>query len=311
MRLGAIVLAYGDDSYRRVVEGLRQAGLQRDQILVVHNPSHPAEASIDDSVESLRMPSNVGYGAAMNAGIRARRAAGDDAVLLLTHDTVIDREAVEALLRAAQAAPRFGALGPAIEFTGATSSGMTYGGYHALNGRVGHLESPSVAAGLPDVGECDWIDGCAMMLRLAALEEAGPFEESFFMYFEDTELCLRLRRAGWHVGVALGARIESQPGKHLRPGAAGFLFTRNALEFQRRAGGRHLAGELRRQLRELLTPVRDLAAPRADRSRRQAWAVVCGKLAGFAAFAARRFGPPPRRLPGLGDVSVSGARTRT
>lgn len=308
MTVGAVVLAYRDASYRRVVEGLLAAGVARERILVVQNPSDPGEAPVDPAFPSLRMPGNVGYGAAMNAGVRARAAAGDERVLLLTHDTLLERSALDALLAASERAQGFGALGPTIQFRGETDERLTFGGYHGADGAAGHRVAPALAPDCPAIGECDWIDGCAMLVRVDAFVATGGFEERFFMYYEDTELCLRLRRAGWRVGVALDARISSQPGKHLRPGAAAFLFTRNVLEFQRRAGGRQLAGELRRQLRELLGPARDLARPRKRRTRAQAWITLCGKVAGFAAFAARRFGPPPRRLPGLGDVRVRSPR---
>jgi GT2 family glycosyltransferase len=45
----------------------------------------------------------------------------------------------------------------------------------------------------------DWIDGACLMLRRAALPEDGPFDERFFMYSEDEDLCWRLRKRGWLV----------------------------------------------------------------------------------------------------------------
>jgi GT2 family glycosyltransferase len=304
MRLGVAVLAYGDASYARVLDALLAAGIERRQIVVVHNPSEPDEAPLDTSVTVLRMPGNVGYGAAMNAAIRMRRSLGDELVLLLTHDAILSEAELTALITTADAAPRFGALGPVIQFTGPTSERLTFGGYHDPSGRVGHHSVPRPLLDLPSISECEWIDGCAMLLRLAALDEAGELDEAFFMYYEDNELCLRLRRAGWRVGVVLDARIESEPGKHRRPGATAFLFARNGLELQCRAGRRQLAFEVRSQLRGLLTPVRDLLAPRHQWTRRTAWAAICGKLAGWVAFGLRRFGPPPRGLPGMGDVRL-------
>ena len=304
-RLGVVVLAYGPDKYVTVVDGLLRAGLGSEQITVVQNPRTADEARFSSEAEVLQMPRNDGYGAAMNAAIRARRRRGDALVLLLTHDTILPEAGLAALIAAAAHEPEFGALGPVIEFTGPTMEVLTYGGFRAPDGRTGHRERrPEPSPEHPDIAACDWIDGCAMLLRIAALDAVGLIDERFFMYYEDTELCLRMGRGGWKVGVVLEARIESQAGQHRRPGAIGYLFVRNSLELQRRAGTAALLREARRQARQLLTPVRDLISPRGRWTRPSALAALTGKLAGFVAFALRRFGPPPRWLPGLGDVSV-------
>src|SRR4029450_8340476 len=45
----------------------------------------------------------------------------------------------------------------------------------------------------------DWVMGAAMLLRRSALQEIGPLHQSFFIYFEEVDLCLRLRHAGWKI----------------------------------------------------------------------------------------------------------------
>jgi GT2 family glycosyltransferase len=47
--------------------------------------------------------------------------------------------------------------------------------------------------------ECDWLSGCFLLLRRAAFEEVGLFDESFGKYFEDVDICLRMARCGWRV----------------------------------------------------------------------------------------------------------------
>lgn len=309
MRVGAAVLAYGDGPYERVVRALLGAGLSRDQILVVQNPRMAGEPTFTSEVTVLRMAQNRGYGAAMNAAITRLLERGDELVLLLTHDSVITAHGLDALLKAAGTVPSLGAVGPVISFTGPTSQEVTYGGVQRPGARITHYRSPTPWEGHPELARCEWIDGCAMLLRARALEQAGLFDEDFFMYYEDTELCLRIRRAGWEIAVALDAGLESQAGKHRRPGAAAFLFSRNSLEFHRRVGSRALAGEIAWQLRQLLTPGRDLIAPRGRWTRSHAASALTGMLCGWVAFTLRRFGPPPQLLPGLGDVAPPRDRT--
>jgi N-acetylglucosaminyl-diphospho-decaprenol L-rhamnosyltransferase len=50
-----------------------------------------------------------------------------------------------------------------------------------------------------DTFECDWLSGCFLMIRRAAFEDIGSFDEGFTKYFEDVDLCLRMARAGWKV----------------------------------------------------------------------------------------------------------------
>jgi GT2 family glycosyltransferase len=63
--------------------------------------------------------------------------------------------------------------------------------------------------------EVDWVTGAIMILRRKALEAAGGMDESYFMYWEDLDLCLRLWHGGWRVGYVPEARAEHA---HLRKG---------------------------------------------------------------------------------------------
>ena len=76
-----------------------------------------------------------------------------------------------------------------------------------------------------------------MLVRAAALERVGGFDERFWSYFEEAELCLRARRAGFRVGVVLDAVAEQAPGGPGRPGVWSYLMTRNGVAYAWRAAG--------------------------------------------------------------------------
>jgi N-acetylglucosaminyl-diphospho-decaprenol L-rhamnosyltransferase len=60
----------------------------------------------------------------------------------------------------------------------------------------------------PNVGrEVDWLSGSAIWLRREALDAIGGWDERYFMYMEDVDLCWRLRRAGWHIVYEPAAEI--------------------------------------------------------------------------------------------------------
>jgi N-acetylglucosaminyl-diphospho-decaprenol L-rhamnosyltransferase len=55
--------------------------------------------------------------------------------------------------------------------------------------------------------QVDWVSGACMLLRRDAYEAAGRFDAGYFMYFEEMDFCLRLRRAGWRVVYDPGAEV--------------------------------------------------------------------------------------------------------
>ena len=152
---------------------------------------------------------NLGYGAGLNAGLQA---ASRDYVLLLNSDAWPEEGALERLLEFAEAHPRAGLVGPrALDPDGARQ--LTVRGFPTLwrlateylflrklapRSRVLN----SFYAGGRDLGHAqtaDWVMGFAMLVRRAAVEQIGGFDESFFMFSEETDLCRRLWDAGWEV----------------------------------------------------------------------------------------------------------------
>ncbi|WP_440708515.1 glycosyltransferase family 2 protein [Herbiconiux sp. YIM B11900] len=176
---------------------------------------------------------NGGFGAGVNAGIRACPA---DAYVLLNNDAVAEPGFVAALVRALWAEPAAGAVtarivlqgrwrqavtgspgdgglvGPdgalwrrvaggtdddGVELLNSTGNEMTRSG----NGRDRDWLRPVGGAAGADrpAGEVFGFCGGAAVLRASALGQAGLFDESLFMYYEDTELSWRLRRGGWSI----------------------------------------------------------------------------------------------------------------
>lgn len=315
--LGAIVLAYGDGPWRGVVAQLLEQGVGAGAIVVAHNPREPGEPDLvaPDGVRVLRMSSNRGYAPAMNAAIAVLRAESAELVLLLTHDVELEPGCVATLRQAARRHPRAGVLAPRLRWRDGEGGvhQETFGGWVSRDGATRGRETPQPFPGAPDLAACETVDGAVLLARAEALDAAeafrrdagpGPLDERFFMYFEETELCWRVRGAGFDVACVLDAIATQEAGVQRRPGAMGYLMLRNGLEFTRLAAG---APGVARQLpvRLRLLPWRRALAPGIDAvTRRWARAWVVGGCVGLLAFALRRFGPPPGWLPGMGDVRV-------
>lgn len=200
-----------------LAEEAEQPGLSL-SVVVVENDSgdaEPLKAGIAERFSQLARlvvsPVNGGFGAGNNLGVRTLLAEGSRARFFhfLNPDTVVRPGAVASLARFLDTHPRAGAAGSRFEhedgtpwpiaFRFPTPLGEFEGG--ACVGIVSRLlKDHVVPRELGDVPEqVDWLSGASMMVRREVLETVGGFDEAYFLYFEETDLCLRMKAAGWEV----------------------------------------------------------------------------------------------------------------
>jgi glycosyltransferase involved in cell wall biosynthesis len=304
--LNVLILTYGAaNKHKELVDAVTESGVSPRQIVLIHNPDGSVDGArpwAPPDASTLIMPRNVGYGHAMNAGIKFAAERGADWLLLLTHDVQFADSGLANLLAARERGDGFAVLGPAL-MRADTGGVYSFGGMDDAKTLVRHItDEPAPVDG---IAECLWIDGCAMLVRSAPVIAAGMMRGEFFMYFDEPELCLRIRRLGWKVGVVTEAGARTSPGGFSRPAAYGYLFCRNGLAYALAAGGRRglLSGaisQVRLAFRTLLTPNRrDFYRPRHQLT---SLSRVVGIGLGFVAFFAGRWGPPPSLLQRLGDI---------
>jgi hypothetical protein len=178
-------------------------------------------------VRLISCPENPGFGGAANRGIAACRTPF---VLLLNADTRLEPGALAALVRALEGHPRAGVVGPRLlDPDGRPQSSWfpdpTPLHLLALNTYLNRLVRvapvlrrrfrPVWARRVP-AGPVPWIKGAALAFRRAAFEQVKGFDEGFFLYAEDIDLCFRLRQAGWEVRCAPEARVVHIEGASTR-----------------------------------------------------------------------------------------------
>ena len=176
------------------------------RIVLVDNGSTDGSAEqfrrLLPTVELLQTGANLGFGGGCNAGIRHALAAGAEYVWLVNSDATVDPGALSALVRRADGNPQLGAVGSVLFDADAVTRVQLWGG-----GRVGLWLGRSVHC-LSRGNTIDFVSGASMLLRRSALEQVGLFDDaSFFMYWEDTDLGFRLRKAGWTLAVADDSKI--------------------------------------------------------------------------------------------------------
>ncbi len=182
------------------------------ELVVVDNGS--GDGSVDGMLEEfpdvrvVRSPGNVGYARAANLGIAATRAP---IVAVLNADLTLVPGTANAMVSRLEREDRLGIIGPRVLNT----DGTVYPSARSIPSvpvAVGHgtlglfwktnpftvryrqLDAdPNVARAV------DWLSGSAMWMRRAALDDIGGWDERYFMYFEDVDLCWQLRRNGWGI----------------------------------------------------------------------------------------------------------------
>jgi GT2 family glycosyltransferase len=176
----------------------------------------------------IALPGNAGFGAGINRAARETAAA---MLLVLNPDCILEQPVLSTLGAWLDAHANVGIVAPLVlEADGAIQpSARRFPGLSTvLGGRSTWLTrvlpgNPMSARNLltgPHVREptrVDWVSGACMLIRRDAFDEVGGFDERFFLYWEDADLCRRMAAAGWatvyHPGVSV-RHIAGQAARH-------------------------------------------------------------------------------------------------
>ncbi len=219
--LSAIIVTYRTSAaLAAAVRSLNAQTLPPDEVIVVDNGAANGEpAPPEGELEGARIErpmTNLGYGVGCNLGIRA---ASGDQLLVLNADVVLAANAISAMVNHMERDNRIAVVGPRI-FSGGEVQ-LSARAFPSL--RTGFLGRRSVLtqwlirarrypAEFKDPrgrgGAVDWVSGACMLIRRSALEAIGGFDEDYWMYWEDADLCRRLVNERWQVHFEPGAIVH-------------------------------------------------------------------------------------------------------
>ena len=205
-----IVLNYnGGKMVEHCIHSLFQLNAPSFRVIVVDN------ASTDGSFEALRTEyhqshqifflqnsDNLGFARGMNVGIRFAFELGAQYIWLLNQDAIAERDSLKLLVQLFEAHEFIGMASPIISSPPKPKekkSNLWFSG-----GRIDWLRSRAVHTkpkSRETPFETGFLSGCALMLRVSALRTVGLFDEHFFLYYEDADLSLRMKRAGFRLIV--------------------------------------------------------------------------------------------------------------
>jgi GT2 family glycosyltransferase len=183
-------------------------------VLVVDNASSDdtvaaLAARYGDRIAVVRNERNLMFAGGMNVGLQRAIDAGYEFVLLLNNDVVLDAAMARELAAALDADARIAAAGPKIYYFDRPDLLWFAGGELSLwRGWSRHRGLRATDRGQYDVScDVDYLTGCALMVRTAALRDVGLLDTGYSMYAEDADWSFRARARGWRLVYAPRARL--------------------------------------------------------------------------------------------------------
>lgn len=210
------------------------------ELIVIDNGSKRNEASvlqsIYPSIKAVRLEKNLGFSGGNNVGIKESRG---EYLLFINNDTFISDDSILSLISTLKRNPHCGGVSPKILFAD-SEEGIQFAGYTPLsritlrNSLIGFKEEDTGQYNIPSF--TPYLHGAAMMIKRDAIQKAGLMPEIYFLYYEELDWSIRIRRQGYQLEYNPSATVyhkESSSTGQQSP-LKYFYMTRNRLLFARR-----------------------------------------------------------------------------
>ncbi len=234
-RVAAVIVDFrSGDALQSCLASLRAEGIER--VVVVDNADPGTSRPYVDAATTVVEPgANLGYGAGANRGVAAL-GQGDAPILILNPDVEIHPGTIDTLVARLDADEHVGIVGPTIE----RPDGSTYPAHRVFPSPLLAAAHAALGSWWPTNpftrryrsprgdGSVDWVSGACLLVRRAAFDAVGGFDERFFMFAEDMDLCWRVRQAGWSVVAAADAVVTHVEGLSRRHAATAMVIAHHA-----------------------------------------------------------------------------------
>lgn len=189
------------------------------EIIVVDN------ASSDNSLEMLKnsfghtiklIPSDINLGFAGGNNLGAKSATGKY-LIFLNSDTIINSDFITPCVKILEENENIGAISPRLILPDKTLQQSSYGIFPTIwRLLLQKTKKDPIAQYKNGYFLTDWISGCAFIIKKSIFQEIGAWDEKFFLYYEDIEICKRLHDKSYQVAVSQNASIVHLGGQSLK-----------------------------------------------------------------------------------------------
>ncbi|MFA6159883.1 MAG: glycosyltransferase family 2 protein [Parcubacteria group bacterium] len=185
-----------------------------EEIIIVNNDQEEAiKLNFQDNLKIINNSKNVGFGAGNNAGAKVAKG---DVILFLNPDTEIISKNIEDIFSLFQQDEKLGVIGSQLWLDDNRvqpwSAGHEINLINLIKNNLGLVKSQKIWKA-EEEKMVDWVAGTALFIRKDIFEKIGGFDEKFFMYFEDMDLCKRVREAGKNILYNPNFKVKHIGGK--------------------------------------------------------------------------------------------------
>lgn len=236
------------------------------KIILVDNNSEDGISSAvegDKEITFIQTGENLGYTGGNNIGIKKALSGGSDYVFILNPDTIIDKDCIKNLIQALEGEEKAGIVGPKIYFEGGKIIWHAGGILDKLNVIGMHIGLDEKDKGqYENIKKVDFISGAAIMIKKEVFEKIGLFDERYFLYYEDADICFRAKQSLFKILYVPKALVWHKNARSVELGSSlqDYYITRNRMLYASKfLSLRTKFALFREALKNLGNPIRRLA----------------------------------------------------
>lgn len=188
------------------------------------------------NIELVRSESNLGFSGGNNLGIKYALKQNPDYILLLNNDTTVNPDFIEKSIDIFDKYTKVGIVSPIIYYYSNPNKVWSAGGkINRLRGSG--VNTTCICDPFVSEFEVNFVSGCCMLIKTEVLNQVGLFDDNYFLYAEDTDLCIRTINAGYKIFVSQAAKIYhkvSQSSASKTSALPVYYTTRNRLYFTKK-----------------------------------------------------------------------------
>ncbi len=231
------------------LDSLNDVSYDNFEVLLIDNASKEKIRVFDSRFPKLKITQifndlNLGFAGGNNQGIKIALERDAEYILLLNNDTTVEADFLTKLVDAADKNKEAGILGPMTHFYNDKSMIWSAGGKITQDFTRGEL----IGYHENDVGQysqinvVDYISGTCLLVKKEVIEKIGLISEDYFLYYEDSDWCLRARQAGYECLFVPEATIYHKASRSTQEFSFPYIYyhSRNGLIFGSRFGNKFL-----------------------------------------------------------------------
>ncbi|HEC88424.1 MAG TPA: glycosyltransferase family 2 protein [Thermoplasmata archaeon] len=194
----------------------------------------------------IKNEKNYGFAEGNNIGMRyAMKILNPDYILLLNNDTVVEKKFLDELIKVAESDEKIGVVGPKIYYYDESKKIQFAGGkINWLRGETKEIGRDKIEENQYNkIKEVDYVTGCAFLMRRELVEQIGFFDPIYFLYFEETDFCVRCKKKRFKLiyipTSKIWHKIAQSTGGEFSPIMA-YYFVRNRYIFMKKHGRKNI-----------------------------------------------------------------------